>query len=232
MLENINLSMEGMSSLIYLQEVIANNLANVNTVGFKRERFFPEVLSDASIQAETNCEEITIFDQGPLRETKNSLDMAIEGEGFFTIQTPEGIRYTRNGSFKLNFMGQLGMDENALVMGESGPIEVTGEITVNGRGEIYQKGEMIDRLRIVTFERPYPIKKAGYNLFVPEEDQVDEIEVEDARIMQGFVEESNVEPIKEMVNMLSLFRFFEAGQKTLTTYDEMLDKSANVIGRV
>ena len=232
MLENINLSMEGMSSLIYLQEVIANNLANVNTVGFKRERFFPEVLSDASIQAETNCKEITIFDQGPLRETKNSLDIAIEGEGFFTIQTPEGIRYTRNGSFKLNFMGQLVMDENALVMGESGPIDVTGEITVNGRGEIYQKGEMIDRLRIVTFERPYPIKKAGYNLFVPEEDQVDEITVENARIMQGFVEESNVEPIKEMVNILSLFRFFEAGQKMLTTYDEMLDKSANDIGRV
>ncbi len=232
MLDDVQLSIEGLSSSLYLQEVIANNLANVNTVGFKRERLFPNILEEVSEESESNCQEVTVFEQGQLRQTKNPLDLALNGEGFFAIQTSEGMRYTRNGKFHLNSMGQLIINENSVVLGESGPIEVRGDFTVNRRGEIFRQGEMIDRFRIVTFERPYPIKKIGNSLFSPIDDQVEEVEIEDIRIEQGYVEESNVIPIEEMVNMMSLFRYFEAGQKILSTYDDLLDRTVNDIGSV
>ena len=99
MLDDIQLSVGGMNSRLYLQEVIANNLANVNTIGFKRERMFPQILSEASADTESNFKEVTVFDQGHLRQTKNPLDLALDGEGFFFIQTTEGIRFTRKGRF-------------------------------------------------------------------------------------------------------------------------------------
>jgi flagellar basal-body rod protein FlgF len=232
MIEDIQLAAEDMSRRIAEQEVIANNLANVNTAGFKRDRVFLDVLTEATTESDTETEEITVFDQGPVKETGNPLDMALVSEGFFTIQTPEGIRYTRNGSFRLDPEGQLMLVEDALVMGENGPIEVRGEVSVNERGEVFVNHALVDRLRVVTFDKPYPLRKLGNSLFVLEDESTPEIEVENVRMKQGFLEESNVNAIEEMVAMLTLFRYFEADQKVLQTQDDILGKAANDIGKV
>ena len=232
MIEEIQRSAEGMSSRIAQQEIIANNLANVNTIGFKRDRVFQEILYDASAASESSMREVIAFEQGSVRETKNPLDLALVGDGFFSIQAPEGMRYTRNGNFRLDSSGMLVLDEGLIVLGDNGPIEVRSEFTVNEKGEIILNGEMVDRLRIVTFDEPYPLKKVGNSLFALTDERIPEDEVEQVRIKQGYVEESNVNPIEEMVNMLTLFRYFEADHKALLTQDEILDKAVNDIGKV
>jgi flagellar basal-body rod protein FlgG len=190
------------------------------------------MLSDAAASSESDLREVTVFEQGSVRETKNPLDLALVSDGFFSIQTSDGIRYTRNGNFRLDPSGFLVLEKDLVVMGENGPIEVRGEIVVNEQGEVYLNGEMVDRLRIVTFDEPYPLKKVGNSLFAIKDEQAREGDVEQVKIKQGFVEESNVNPIEEMVNMITLFRYFEADHKALRAHDEILDKAVNDIGRV
>lgn len=232
MLEAIQLSTEGMNFRIAQQEVIANNLANVNTIGFKRDTVFQEELKGASESLESNVKEITVFQQGSLRDTKNPLDFALDGRGFFAVQTPEGTRYTRNGHFQLDHSGQLVLDDGLVIMGENGPIEVRGEITVNERGEVYHEKNLVDRFRIVTFNEPYPLKKVGNSLFALTAEVSPEVIVEGMSVKQGFLEESNVDPIKEMVNMMTIFRYFEADQKVIRTQDEILRLAVNEIGKI
>jgi len=232
MIEDIQLAAEDMSRRIAEQEVIANNLANVNTAGFKRDKVFLDVLTDATTASDTETQEITAFDQGPIKQTGNPLDMALVSEGFFTIQTSEGIRYTRNGGFRLDPEGRLMLVEDALVMGENGPIEARGEVSVNEQGDVFVNRVRVDRLRVVTFDKPYPLRKQGNSLFVLEDESTPEVEVENVRMKQGFLEESNVNAIEEMVAMLTVFRYFEADQKVLSTQDDILGKAANDIGKV
>ena len=232
MIDDIQMAAEDMSRRIAQQEVIANNLANVNTAGFKRDKVFLDVLTDATTESDTETEEITAFDQGPIKETGNPLDMALVSEGFFTVQTPEGIRYTRNGGFRLDPDGRLMLVEDALIMGENGPIEARGEVSVNEQGDVFVNRVRVDRLRVVTFDKPYPLRKQGNSLFVLEDESTPEIEVENVRMKQGFLELSNVNAIEEMVAMLTVFRYFEADQKVLHTQDDILGKAANDIGKV
>ena len=232
MIEDIQVSAEGMSRRIAQQEVIANNLANVNTVGFKRDKVFQDILTDATSTSTPTENEVTVFEQGSMRETKNPLNMAIAGEGFFTMQTPEGIRYTRNGNFRLDPTGLLSLDDDTLVLGESGPIEIRGNMNLSERGEVFVDGILVDRLQIVTFEQPYALRKAGNSLFFLNDPSQSEIEVEHIRVKQGFLEESNVNPIEEMVAMMTLYRYFEADQKAIQTQDEILQQAVNEIGKV
>ena len=201
-------------------------------MGFKRDAAFQQVLDEATAASETAIKEVVDFSQGSLRETRNAFDFALVGEGFFSVETPEGVRYTRNGHFKLDSEGQLILEGGGPVLGEMGPITVLHELSVNERGEVFQKGELVDTLKIVTFEQPFPLKKAGNSLFAVAEDSAAEIENLDVSVRQGFLEESNVDPLEEMVQMMTLFRYFEADQKALRAQDELLDRAANDIGRV
>lgn len=232
MIKDMWLSAEGMNSRIHQQEIIANNLANVNTVGFKRDKVFHDVLTDATVSSGVDIRETTVFDQGSVRETENPLDFALMGEGFFTVQTEEGIRYTRNGHFKVDPDGMLVTEDGGTVMGETGPIDAKGTLAVNEKGDVYQNGALVDKLRIVTFGRPFPLKKAGNSMFSLQDERIAEIPVENPNVQQGIVEESNVNPIEEMVNMMTLYRYFEADQKALRTQDDLLGKAANEIGKV
>lgn len=231
MILEIQTSSEGMSSRIAQQEVIANNLANVNTAGFKKDRVFQEALEQAAVSEERN-NEVTVFEQGALRKSESPLDLALVGDGFFVVQTPNGERYTRNGHFQLDPQGLLILDDDVWVEGMSGPIEIKGPVTVNERGEIFQGSELLDRLRIVTFDKPFPLRKEGNHLFYSIDDSASPRESTDTSIKQGFLEQSNVNPIEEMVKMLTIYRYFEADQKVLQTQDDLLDRAVNEIGRV
>lgn len=232
MIDEIQLSSEGLGIRMFQQEVIANNLANVNTVGFKRDKVFLEELEEATQSGEETAHQITVFEQGPMKATQNPFDLALVGEGFFVVQTEGGVRYSRNGHFERDPLGQLVLGDGQLVLGENGPIQVTDAFTVNDKGEVYENERYIDRLRLVTFEEPYPLQKEGGSLFALTDETTVELTNDQLLIKQGFLEGSNVNPIEEMVDMLLVYRYFEAEQKILLTQDSLLEQAANEIGRV
>ena len=237
MIDFVRLAADRMEARIRRQEVYANNVANVGTVGYKRDRVFQKVLNEASRGTSYNMWEVPDFSQGPLRETSDPFNVAITGDGFFVIDNEDGPRYTRNGSFMLNEDGELILESAGPVMGENGPIEVKGKLEISIDGDVFVNGGLVDRLKIVDFEdKATALRKVGHSMYELAEDngneKVDEIEASGYRIDQGFIEESNVNAVEEMVNMLSIMRYFEATQKTMQTLDNVLDRAANQIGRV
>ncbi|MDZ7260810.1 MAG: flagellar basal-body rod protein FlgF [candidate division KSB1 bacterium] len=220
------------------QDVIANNLANLQTTGFKKDDLFLRTLVEAGLlvdraQNETVVEMYTDFDQGPLKPTGNPLDLALSGEGFFTVQTPEGIRYTRNGSFTLNPQGQLTTLEGYLVLGQNGTIDLArGEISITETGEVLQDGKLVDKLLITDFPKPYPLKKIGNGLFVPLNEAERGSRAEAPVVKQGFLEQANVNALEEMVNMLTHARIYELNQKAVKYQDETLTRTVNELGKV
>ncbi|RKD21961.1 flagellar basal-body rod protein FlgG [Caminicella sporogenes DSM 14501] len=175
----------------------------------------------------------TNFIQGQLIRTGNPLDFAIKGEGFFKIETEDGIRYTRNGSFKLNKNKELVTSEGYRVLGEYGPIILDGEkISLTPYGELMVDGEVVDKLSVVNIKNLRDLRKVG-NALWKMEDNVEPVEEEfTGEIYQGKLEGSNVDPVKEMVEMMTLFRGYESNQRLIRAYDETIGKAVNDIGRV
>lgn len=233
MYDYLHLSSEGMNARIIRQQVIANNLANVNTIGFKKDRAFHQMLNIANVNAGIEYSENTVFEEGFLRETGEPLDFALKGDGFFVIQQEDELRYTRNGKFEIDEDGQLIMPEAGPVMGEGGPIILNKDFEVNEKGEFLIDNMPVAKLKIVSFEDNTFLKKEGNSLFFyNEDDDVLEMDATDVILRQGYLEDSNVNAIEEMVNMIMLYREFEADQKALHTFDRVMDENANRIGKV
>jgi len=224
-------------------EIIANNLANVNTTGFKRDRSFLKVLQQSIPTADgTATEDVqqvrqyTDFSQGSLNKTGNPLDVAIKGRGFMVVETPNGIRYTRNGNFQLSTDGTVVTSEGFPVLGQAGRIRFPnvervqqGTVSIAGSGEIMLDKETIGQLRIVDFEKPQLLQKDHQSLFIADPGQpVIEKTESDTSIRQGYLEDSNVDGIEEMIAMIELTRSFEADQKALHAQDSSIEKSIEV----
>lgn len=238
-------------------DTITNNLANASTNGYKREGVtsiaFKEMLGikikDLSVPLLNEGigyhslgvkvgEGYTDYSQGSFKETGNTYDLALEGNGFFAIsftdkQGNESVKYSRDGQFTTDADGTLRTLEGDYVLGESGNIVIptdASQILINTLGEVYADGEYVDTLRIVDFEDYNYLKKYGENLY----DIVDgAVEKEsDALLRQGYLEMSNINVVEEMVEMITISRAYESNQKLIQTEDEMLDKSVNQIGKV
>jgi len=172
----------------------------------------------------------TSFDQGRIDYTHRSLDLAIDGEGFFVIDTPLGERFTRSGSFTLTEAGLLSTYGGNLVLGAGGPITIQGEnIEVAPDGKVVVDGEEMDRLKIVAFSDPQNLDRQG-NTFAPSNEQYHEVDFGHTQIVQGALERSNVNPIDEMVEMISLHRGFEASQRGITLQTEASKKLMERVG--
>jgi len=228
---------------ILMQEIYANNLANGSTAGYKKDDVFlqqfaeaqkqPGIITDLDWDTPMVDEVYIDFEQGQLQKTEQTLDVGIKGDGFFVVNTPEGDRYTRGGEFNLTADGTLVDSSGYKVMGDTGPITITGDdIAINGEGTIYADGSELAKLRVVDFQHPYNLRKADEGYFVPENAQDLPITALNYEIKQGFIEASNVNTIDTMVDMLASFRAYEAGQKAIQTQDETLDKAVNDVGRV
>lgn len=242
-------------SMLALQkkmDVLTNNLANVSTTGYKKDTVvlegFPKYLAErlndnttrgvpiGELSFSNDVGEVyTYFNQGTLLKTDNSLDMSIKDDGraFFTITVPgaAGQYYTRDGSFKLNADGQLVTGDGYYVLGQNGIIQLNGDdFTVTRDGTIIQDGAVVDRLLITQFQDPGTLRKNGENLFTAAENSV--TEEFSGEVMQNYLEQSNAEAIKEMVDMISLMRNYEANQRVINAIDETLDKAVNQIGKV
>lgn len=227
-------------------DVIANNLANVDTAGYRRQntqvQAFPELLisridqngatpigtlgAGAVIMAEHSS-----FAMGSVITTGNPLDVCINGSGFFAIQTSEGTRYTRDGRFTLNQYGWLTTADGHRVLGENGPIRLEGDqVTIDNEGVISVDGENIDRLLVVEFLDRNGLVKEGANLFSATELAGQPFRYR-TEIVQGSLEMANVNAITEMVNLIKAQRAYESSQKVVQAYDESLGKAVNEIAR-
>ncbi len=228
--------------------LITNNLANVGTTGFKKDLAVFKGILGAQIGVPAASEgppatfgilshTVTDFSPGAIKITREPLDLAIEGEGFFAIATPQGTRYTRNGNFTLNADGLLSLGEFPLE-GSGGPITLPpGEIVIDPKGKISVKGVEagaqpieIDIIPIYTFSNPADLKKVGGSLF--ESAGAGAILSVDARLRQGSLETSNVNPVEEMVAMIKVMRLYESSQKAIQTADDIAGKLANELGRL
>lgn len=217
-------------------EVISNNLANINTNGFKKDILFFEKLKE-EMDADPGAREATYFEQGPLKKTDNPLDFAIAGNGFFTVETESGMAYTREGHFKVNQDGVLRTATGHMVYGYAGPITVLTnenmnprEIAVSKDGEVFADGVYMDRLMITDFEVPNNLQKSGTNLFKDNGNAV-AFEVDLPTVQQGFLEGSNVNPAEEMIQLIEVQRQFESIQRMVRTMDTMFKEAVSSVGQ-
>ncbi|MDR1986040.1 MAG: flagellar basal-body rod protein FlgF [Treponema sp.] len=272
----------GMRAQQWRLDAVANNLANVDADGYKKDitsfKAFPELLlrrmeDDGVYQhpfgsadmapvigklgtgVELN-ELYTSFEQGAMKETQSDFDLALDGKGFMAVATPWGERYTRNGSFQLGKEGYLETKEGYPVLGEKGPIKVQannfqvdkqGRVWVNAAytedpGRMISKEDnsweaaaLLDTLKLVEFDVDRYLQKQGSSLY-RSTDISGEARVMDGenrpRVVQGFTESSNVDPVLEMVHMIEVNRAYEANQKVIQTEDAMLGTLINQAGRV
>ena len=206
-------------------EATNNHLANADTTGFKKD----VVSFDRMFKARLN----TDYSQGPLRQTDNKLDVALQEEGFFKINTPDGMRYSRDGRFLLNTEGVLVNQQGFPVQGDNGDITINGErIDINKAGEIFVDGAAVDVLDIITFEDIDVLEKQGDNLLtIKDGEEADEIDPDRIAVKQGALEASNVQVVHEMVSMIDHHRMYESFQKMMWTFDEIDGKAITEVGK-
>jgi len=213
----------------------ANNLANADTVGYKKDKVtFWEMLFTASSGHERVGKAVklsTDHSQGTAEQTGNPLDLYITGDGYFRVQTANGVRYTRAGNFTLNRDGQMVTPDGDPVLGQGGPVILTGnDIQIRRDGVIFMDGQEVNRLGLARFDNPADLEKEGRNLFRPTADTVQERPADQATIQQGFRESSNVNTVVEMTEMIDLQRAFETQQKMIVTMDEIDGQAVRKVG--
>jgi len=238
-------------------DIIANNLANAATVGYKEENVTSQSFDDVltikikDVSEAYNDRPIgkmsmgvklgevyTNYGQGSLRSTGNTYDLALEGNGFFTMSVTdksgnESLKYTRNGSFTMTKDGSIVDKDGNHLMGEAGEVTVptnSVDVVVDETGAVYADGTYIDNLLIADFENYDYLKKTGDTMYQAVDGAVEL--PNSASVKQGYTEQSNVNVVSEMVEMIAVTRTFEANQKVMKSVDSTLDLAANSVGRV
>jgi len=223
---------------------VAQNLANISTNGYKREvayaGSFDQVLaqplerggSEALALAQAPVLSTVIdMQQGALKFTGSAFDVSLQGDGFLTVETTEGVRYTRQGNMQIDSQGRLALEGQGAVLGESGAIYLrSGPFEIDSTGLVRQEGVDLDRLNLVDFENPAALDYQGAGLFA--EGRSGGLVKGDfeGQVMQGYIETSNVKSMDEIVKMVEITRHFQTTHKVLQGYDGMLDKAINVLG--
>ncbi len=282
MIRGIYTAASGMVVQMNRLDAVANNLANVDLNGYKRDtavfKAFPEMLlrrlnDDGVYQIPVGSvdtgpmvgrigtgvelnEVFTVFSQGAMKETENPFDLALEGEGFIAVQTPDGERYTRNGSFLLNEDSYLVTKEGDFVLGENGPVKIKlNNFVIDQNGIIWhnrtfaaddgrlvsleenewENMEQVDRLKLVRFERPRYLAKQGNSCWrSTEESGLARIAEggERPRVRQGFLEGANVNVVSGMVEMIEVHRAYEANSRMVQTEDALMGRLINEAAKV
>lgn len=255
MLDGFKAATQGMMAMSVKQDIIANNLANSNTTGFRKEGLvissFTEILDrevsggmekaggecmmqrDFQHAGQLHHRSATHLSQGALKDTGNTLDLALDdnGKGFFTIKTERGIEFTRNGKFRLDTQGFLVTPDGSKLMGHRGPIKADGtDFKVTENGVVQVNGKEVDKILVSVFDEAHDMKRVGGTAFGAKTPRVRAST--DFKVRQGYLEASNVNALQEMVSLMQVMRNFEANQKALSSSDQRLQKAVNELGRV
>ncbi len=248
----------GMMTQMKIMDVVSNNIANASTTGFKSDSVATRSFNEELLKRIKDIDEfesnfpapkvgtvnlgvtvdevITDFSNGSFTSTSSPLDLALDGSGYFTVEftDPNGNtseKYTRDGSFTLDANNQLRTKDGYLVLGEDGPITLSGigSPFIGEDGAVYDGNEIIAKLKLVDVEDNNYLQKHGENLYTLLEGG--NLTESNASIVQGYLENSNVNSVKEMVNLINVSRVYEANSKVVKTTDELMGKAVNDIAR-
>lgn len=236
----------GMLLQVRKQELTANNIANVQTTGFKLSRLVTHdtVESRRDVDQYMRTREAQRIDEvgidwksGPMVRTGNNLDVALRGQGFLVASTPAGERYFRSASLQVNAEGTLVDLAGAQVLGEGGqPIQIHGsKASITADGRVLSDGEEVATLQRVDFDKPYSLVHDGagqYRVYDSELASAPHPVSDEVTIETGFLEGSNSNPVDEMVHMIAQYRNYEADSRVVQAVDSTLDKAVNQVGRV
>ena len=233
-----------------LMENITHNITNADTTGYKKEHLVSHSFDEVMIRRikdnhvvghtfiagplnlGTQIDQLYInFEEGALEGTERTTDLALIGDAFFVVLTEDGERYTRCGAFYIDQAGYLADGEGHLLLGNNGPIYVGGlNFHVSEYGDVTIDGRYIDTIKVASFADNGQLRKQGSNLYYSLEDPL--AAANPHKILQGYLETSNVDIAREMVDMITVFRTYETNQRMLTMIDEIAGKAVNEIGRL
>ena len=215
---------------------ITNNLANASTSGFKVQHLYAMNAADkTNATGDTPYGDVmyTDFSQGFFQKTENPLDLSLQGDGFFVVQTPEGQAYTRKGDFTVNKLNQIVTQEGNLVLGEGGPITLQDgkKIHINDAGAVYADDGQVGKLRVVDFSDRQALSRAGGGLY-RDPGTAGIKKVDKPSVASGYIESSNVNIVREMGEMIDIQRSFETYQKVVQTLADDDKLSTSRVGRL
>lgn len=231
-----------MNATAQWQDIIAENLSASSVPGArKREMSFSDVqagIGSGSGQSNYSipvANAATNFQPGELRSTGNPTDFALEGPGFFAVQTAGGeMAYTRNGEFRLNAKGQLVTQQDEAVQGEGGSLQFNpnnaGNITVSTTGEVAQGDQTIGKLKMVEFKNPALLTSGGAGLFYADSSGAQPQPAAASQVRQGYIEGANTSPTTEMASLITAMRLFEANQKVLQMQSDRMSRTITDLG--
>jgi flagellar basal body rod protein FlgG len=222
--------------------MLANNLANLNTAGFKEQKAFFTYLNESAGSAKADDDDpermravsaqgaLNVGD-GLLQPTQRDFDIALMGNGYLAVETPQGERYTRNGSLRLNAKSELVTSGGYPVLGATGRIAVIpGRLVITEQGSVYSDDKLLGKLKLITFDNPAAMVQEGNSLLAPPSSQSKPITA-DVQVKQGYLEQSNVNAVASMVEMVGIMRRFEAIQKSVGLVMNDIDaKSISTLG--
>ncbi|MGM0494951.1 MAG: flagellar hook-basal body protein [Armatimonadota bacterium] len=225
MTRGLHAAAAGMRVQVHRQGVHTNNLANTATPGFRRSDMmvgqsnFSDALGDAGAIPAADSTAVDVS-PGPVHETGNAYDLAVDGDGLFALQTDRGLRLTRDGRFQRTPDGRLISASGHAVMGRGGPIVLPGdEFLVSDRGQVFSEGQFVDELFIAEFDPADGLRREPDGLLVG---AVGPRMAAEPSVRQGYLEEANVSVMREMAHMMSGFRAYEASAAALRQTDQTL----------
>ena len=244
-MENAQLiALSRQSALRSQLDVVANNMANINTTGFKSQRMlFEEYVmpvaeatefqpTDRNLSYVHDYGTLTNFETGSIKTTGNDFDLAVDGEGFFVVQMADGTEaYTRNGSFHLNNNGQLVTSEGRPVLTDRGPITFSqqdGKIEISQDGTISTEQGISGTIRLVNFGNPQELIQVGDSLFTGGTP----VQMTDGKIVQGAIEQSNVQGVEEISRVIEITRAYEIISKLMKDTDDLRQQAISTLGRL
>jgi flagellar basal-body rod protein FlgF len=224
-----------MNATAQWQDLIAENLAAASVPGARKQEIS---FSDVQAGAVSNLPSVstsTNFKTGELCSTGNSMDFALEGPGFFTVQLPDGqSAYTRNGEFRLNAKGQLVNNEGYQVLGDNGPLQFnpnsSDPITISAKGDVSQGVQKKGTLKITEFKHPEALMQLGTGNFSPDSPDAQPVTAVSTQVRQGFIEAANTSPTTEMASLITAMRMFESNQKVLQMQSDRMSRVITDLG--
>jgi len=257
MSRGIETAASGMVGMMALNDVLANNLANVNTPGFKQSNVTFKSIQDIVLKKSNNSSDdknkttvigsISLgstadtiamdFRQGGIKNTTNPLDLAIDGKGFFEVKTPDGTLYTRNGSFKRLSDGTIGTNDGYILMGEGGkPINLkdidVDKVIVNSDGSIVINNQIANKIKISEFKDVYKLQPVGNSLFKLTDPSDKPSEAKHCDVIQRALESSNASVVETMVSSITGMRTYDSLAKVIEANKSTLSKAVNEVGRL